>query len=88
MRAVLCPVCNGKGKIPKKKEYKILKKECHGCKGKGWVEVRECQPVYPYPEPWYPRPYDPNPYPPWYDQPWTTTWETGDDYSLTTYGTS
>lgn len=32
----ICPVCRGKGVI--ENEYGILVK-CHGCGGKGWVEV-------------------------------------------------
>lgn len=55
MKAVKCPVCDGSGK------YK--EKECHGCDGKGWVEVKEdCQPY-----PWYPyEPLNPYPWNPWY----------------------
>lgn len=45
MRAVLCPVCNGSGEYYKPpgswstapSEVKV----CHGCQGKGWVEVHE-----------------------------------------------
>ena len=55
MRAVLCPVCNGKGVI-----YGIAESgaypstQCHGCGGKGWVEVSNDPPQdwnwkYPYP---------------------------------------
>jgi len=49
MKAELCPVCKGEGK------YKGEK--CHGCDGKGWIEVRENN--YPdkewdYPDPWQP----------------------------------
>lgn len=45
MKACLCPVCNGSGKY--------CGKLCHGCSGKGWVEVRED--TIPYsPEPWKP----------------------------------
>lgn len=66
MKAVICPVCGGLGKHNGK--------ECHGCKGiggegKGWVEVNEEQPVYPY----LPYPYPYYPYNPYY--PYTTiTW--------------
>ncbi|MCH7568479.1 MAG: hypothetical protein IIA87_03575 [Nanoarchaeota archaeon] len=35
MKAQICPVCIGKGKIGFE-EY-----ICHGCYGKGWVEVNE-----------------------------------------------
>lgn len=40
-RAVLCPVCGGSGKKYKNGTYKYgTEKPCHGCNGKGWVEVR------------------------------------------------
>lgn len=47
----LCRVCKGSGK------YKD--KTCHGCNGKGQVEVRDEYP-YPFPPsdpvyPWYPK---------------------------------
>lgn len=67
MRAVLCPVCKGSGKFKDK--------ECHGCNGKGWVEVRDCQSVYPYYPPVNPYPY---PYSPWYSEPYTLDTGTGD----------
>lgn len=58
-RAELCPVCFGSGKWKSNK--------CHGCEGKGWVEVgRDMNlPIPPWPIPHsrpYPNPYDP-PYP-------------------------
>lgn len=47
--AVLCPVCNGSGKVEKDQEELqrdrqltgiVSKHEtCHGCGGSGWVEV-------------------------------------------------
>lgn len=52
MKAVLCPVCNGSGKREEK--------QCHGCLGKGWVEVSDSTYYYPYPyydPPYYPQPY-------------------------------
>jgi hypothetical protein len=55
MHAELCPVCKGNGKY-----YGLL---CHGCGGKGWVEVNDSviQPFYPY------TPYTPYyTYSPWY----------------------
>lgn len=30
--AVICPVCRGEGVTP-------TGKQCHGCDGKGWVQV-------------------------------------------------
>lgn len=56
MKAQLCPVCKGTG------DYRGGK--CHGCQGKGWVEVHEgdndypCGPQYPW-YPLYPYPYEP-----------------------------
>ncbi len=46
MRAVICPVCNGSGKIivpsPRESSNTIdSEKSCHGCGGRGWVEVHE-----------------------------------------------
>ena len=43
-RAVKCPICHGSGKEPKEGLYPKLddlghEKKCHGCGGKGWVEV-------------------------------------------------
>jgi DnaJ-class molecular chaperone len=43
MKAELCPVCQGKGgAIPNWDcwDYKTLVR-CHGCGGRGWVEVSE-----------------------------------------------
>lgn len=57
-KAVLCPVCSGSGKY----ESNV----CHGCGGKGWVEVSDEHGylIYPYP---YPYPYPYLVYPePWY----------------------
>lgn len=49
MKAVLCPVCNGSGEagdwlggLPL-----TTKHICHGCNGKGWVEVSEDKPIDP-----------------------------------------
>ncbi len=45
--AVKCPVCEGKGVIPKdcgcKENGTDWTKPCHGCLGKGWVEI-VCEP--------------------------------------------
>jgi hypothetical protein len=53
MHAEKCPVCEGKGVVPPE-EVAI----CHGCGGKGWVEVQGdsrpvTRPYYPY-YPYYP----------------------------------
>jgi len=41
MKAQLCPVCLGKGKIKNTTPGWFYGKEqtCHGCDGKGWVAV-------------------------------------------------
>ena len=62
-KAVKCPVCEGTGKVA---IYAGPTRDidCHGCEGKGWVEVAEdeWQPLrleyYPpmlFCEPFYPR---------------------------------
>jgi hypothetical protein len=68
MHSEKCPVCNGTGEKP----TQIINKEvtqpniqipCHGCNGKGWIEVTDDKIIY------IPQPYPyPNPYP--YDLPW------------------
>ena len=44
-KAVQCPICNGAGKLkdPGKNMDATYAPEkiCHGCSGKGWVEVSE-----------------------------------------------
>ena len=53
--AEICPVCNGTGKVGN-----VL---CHGCGGRGWLEVSgpEGPPVEPMPAPatWWPPPEAP-----------------------------
>ena len=88
MKAVICPICNGTGKITKTTAGTAggtFAVDCHGCGGRGWVEVADdpepyipCYPPYnPYPTyipPVYPYPYvgDPIPYYPniTYDWNW------------------
>ena len=45
MKAVLCPVCLGKGKIGRDSFERQLTgdvfKTCHGCYGRGWVGILE-----------------------------------------------
>lgn len=75
MHAELCPVCNGEGKI--ESEYKPLvePKECHGCKGKGWIEVQDSQTIWYVPQPYQPYvPYQPQPW----ESPWIYTNDTAD----------
>ena len=43
--AVRCPVCDGAGEITKDGKLK----KCHGCDGKGWVEVGNKSAPYPKP---------------------------------------
>jgi len=41
-KAVICPICKGRGKIPS--GYVTTGTGtvvCHGCGGKGWVEVSD-----------------------------------------------
>ena len=62
--AEICPICHGKGKITTGKittEGNEMK-TCHGCGGKGWVEVSDSPTIYPYP-------YLDNPW------PYTITWQ-------------
>ena len=53
-KAVLCPVCNGRGTT---KSIDLMEAgaeyPCNGCGGKGWVEVREDSPLPFY---WIPGP--------------------------------
>jgi len=65
-KAVTCPVCNGTGKVTKQTVGTMggtFEVDCHGCGGKGWVEVADDpMPYCPYPfviKPYYPidQPY-------------------------------
>ena len=67
MKAVTCPVCSGSGKYKRTVTGTMsgmtqeLVDKCHGCDGKGWVEVKDGDShpviVYPYqPWPWQPWP--------------------------------
>lgn len=48
MKAVMCPVCLGKGKYEGN--------NCHGCSGKGWITIQdEVHQRRPYP--YYPKIY-------------------------------
>lgn len=43
-KAVTCPVCGGDGVVLPKDEGSYstdYKETCHGCGGKGWVEVSD-----------------------------------------------
>lgn len=43
MKAVLCPVCKGSGKIATGLSTSAgeLLNKCHGCGGRGWVEITD-----------------------------------------------
>ncbi len=61
--AEVCPVCWGTGKARRFGATDLTEEwvNCHGCGGKGWVEVSDNSPHYPRP---YPQP-EPAP------TPWT-----------------
>ena len=55
MTAELCPVCKGSGVVPdpvygdqRTTSTLPITKTCHGCDGKGWVEVGSCSHYWPY----------------------------------------
>ena len=76
MRAVKCPVCNGEGAIPTENETRTHK-PCHGCNGKGWVEVGGKEVIHEY-IPQTPPPHEYVPSWPYYPPMWRTyTWTTG-----------
>ena len=69
MKAEKCPVCGGSGKYVHHEEPGhtttggSIPQPCHGCGGKGWVEVGDGTPsitIYPYPPPTTPWPTRPN----------------------------
>jgi hypothetical protein len=46
--AETCSVCNGTGNTAKEPyPYEGTRQICHGCNGKGWVEVGDPTPVWP-----------------------------------------
>ena len=45
-QAVTCPVCGGTGQLPFPDDV-IQPKVCHGCDGKGWVEIGDSVPIRP-----------------------------------------
>lgn len=50
MKPVRCPICEGKGRILDGIPTSVLDADqCHGCGGRGWIEVREtdeCPVIY------------------------------------------
>ena len=61
--AEICPICHGRGKIKNPASVTApVEVTCHGCGGRGWVEVGDESayniiPYHPYfpPQPYYPR---------------------------------
>jgi len=45
-KAVICPICGGSGKI-EQPECTEAVRPCHGCSGRGWVEIGQAGPVWP-----------------------------------------
>ena len=63
--AELCPICKGVGRIQVDRDNTTTapmeEKICHGCDGKGWIEIGGGDyppaPYWPcYPNPWQPMP--------------------------------
>jgi len=64
-QAVVCPVCSGTGKVSESPNVNSTsasgnRRTCHGCDGKGWVEIGVSPIRYTYPysfiDPNYPYP--------------------------------
>lgn len=71
-RAVLCPVCEGSGHA-QPPDYFTDMVDCHGCGGKGWVQVDDTppRPYWPPPAPQQsPPPLHPCTAPPYSPQIW------------------
>ena len=67
MKAVKCPVCAGSGKRVSDGNPALVV-DCHGCGGKGWVEIGVGD--YPFTVPYLP-------YSPWPSLPPTVTYWSG-----------
>ena len=63
MHAEKCPVCDGRGQVTDVMQPSCFK-ACHGCGGKGWVEVRDDKPEWVITTPWT-QPPEPNDIPPY-----------------------
>ncbi len=73
-KAVVCPICHGTGKVENIGNT-VAEKTCHGCNGKGWVEVGGLDYYAPYPI-W--PPYQPSfPWPTCPTISWTVADPTG-----------
>jgi len=52
--AEICPICKGRGRVPEDPEWDSgpspSTRVCHGCNGKGWIEVEGAreQPIRPW----------------------------------------
>jgi len=69
MHAERCPVCLGTGRSVENNDPKEAGcMACHGCNGKGWVEVSDNNTYYPY------VPYRYPDYPPPLWPPYTITY--------------
>jgi len=73
MRAVLCPVCGGSGKYTEQPSGDSsggpTSQTCHGCGGRGWVEVSDGPMVVPSVWPYYPQEIKPV----WEANTWATS---------------
>ena len=53
MHSEICPICSGKGKIKNSENTTYAEVTCHGCGGKGWIEISNGNlniiptPIYP-----------------------------------------
>ena len=51
MKAEICPVCDGSGIYTYETEGEEVDTQCHGCDGRGWVEVSEGNSIPGYYDP-------------------------------------
>ena len=55
MHAEKCPVCGGSGKLPSDgRSTGFAERTCHGCGGKGWIQVQNGEREPHISVPWYP----------------------------------
>lgn len=69
MHAEKCPICGGAGQLQGINDLSGSAanpptRTCHGCGGKGWVEVRDDKPEWVITTPWT-QPPEPNDIPPY-----------------------
>jgi len=85
MHSEICPICLGSGKIAC--ECGSGTKVCHGCGGKGWVEVSDGYTPYIWPYTWpYVQPYqwDTQPYK-WVSDDGSTARNSNNDNVIVTF---